>query len=75
MMTATTTIGSDQAFTCMLCGEHFTHAGRVCSSCPLAAGCDVVACPRCGYQFPRTSHLVEWARALGRRFGRKEKRS
>ena len=56
-----------EPFTCALCGASFVHAGRTCASCPLAAGCDVVACPRCGYQFPRTSRLVEWARALARR--------
>jgi Fe2+ transport system protein FeoA len=54
-------------FTCLLCGARFTHGGQVCTSCPFAAGCDVVACPRCGYQFPRSSRLVEWVRALGRR--------
>ena len=58
---------SGEAFTCALCGARFVHAGRVCTSCPLAAGCDVIACPRCGYQWPRSSLLVEWARALGRR--------
>lgn len=53
-----------EPFTCLLCGFRFSHGGRVCSSCPLAAGCDVVACPRCGYALPRTSHVVEWVRRL-----------
>jgi hypothetical protein len=64
-------------FTCLLCGVRFTHSERVCASCPLSARCDVVACPRCGYQFPRTSWLVERARSLIARLrkGRGEKRS
>jgi hypothetical protein len=66
---------ADPAFTCLLCGWRFRHAGRLCSSCPLAAGCDVVVCPRCGYALPRTSQVVEWARALGRRMGWKGRAS
>lgn len=55
------------SFTCPLCGSRFTHGTLVCVSCPLNAGCDIVKCPDCGYQFPRTSKLVEWARRLARR--------
>ena len=50
-------------FTCALCGGRFQHGLQVCSACPLSGGCDLVRCPHCGYQFPRTSALVE----LGRR--------
>jgi hypothetical protein len=52
------------AFTCGLCGRPFTHAGRACRPCPLRAGCDLVQCPHCGFQFPRASRVVEWARRL-----------
>jgi hypothetical protein len=61
--TAATTFG------CPLCGGRFSHGLQVCGSCPLNAGCDVVRCPNCGYQFPRTSKLVEWGRRIARRVG------
>ena len=47
-------------FQCGLCGLRFTHGGRVCGACPIGAGCDLVRCPGCGYQFPRGSRTVEW---------------
>lgn len=58
------------AFACSLCGCRFTHGTLVCTSCPLNAGCEIVKCPNCGFQFPRTSRLVEWARRLARRMRR-----
>lgn len=54
-------------FQCALCGGRFSHGLEVCGSCPLNQGCAVVRCPNCGYQFPRTSSLVEWGRRLARR--------
>jgi predicted amidophosphoribosyltransferase len=58
-------------FTCGLCGARFTHGGQVCGGCVLRAGCDVVRCPNCGYQFPRESRIAAW---LGRLWGREEER-
>jgi hypothetical protein len=58
-------------FTCPLCGARFTHGGQVCGGCPLAAGCDVVRCPHCSYQYPRSSWVASW---FARRFGGKEAR-
>jgi len=55
------------SFECGLCGTSFTHGERVCGACPLNAGCDLVQCPNCGYRFPRSSRLVDWARRLWRR--------
>lgn len=52
---------------CGLCGAEFTHGGQVCSSCPLGAACDLVRCPSCGYQFPRRSRIVDWARRIAGR--------
>ena len=55
-------------FTCALCGDRFTHGQQVCGTCPLSSGCDLVRCPNCGYQFPRSSRTVDWLRRLlGRR--------
>ncbi|HUC44233.1 MAG TPA: hypothetical protein VMR65_09355 [Candidatus Sulfotelmatobacter sp.] len=50
--------------TCSLCGARFTHGTLVCTSCPLNAGCEVVKCPSCGFQTPRRSRLVDWAKRL-----------
>jgi hypothetical protein len=54
-------------FTCALCGLRFTHGDRACGVCPIGAGCDLVRCPGCGYQFPRGSRTVEWLRRWWRR--------
>jgi predicted amidophosphoribosyltransferase len=54
-------------FDCPLCGATFSHGALACESCPLHLGCDVVKCPHCGYQYPRTSRIVTWARRLARR--------
>ncbi|HKF41680.1 MAG TPA: hypothetical protein VKG01_01140 [Thermoanaerobaculia bacterium] len=58
------------SFTCGLCGEVFTHGGQVCSACPMSNGCDLVKCPACGYQFPRSSRLAD---AIARLWGRLRK--
>ncbi len=62
--------GEATVFRCALCGARFTHGTLVCSTCPLNVGCEVVKCPECGYQFPRSSKIVNWLRRIGRRFGR-----
>lgn len=56
--------GAGTVFQCGLCGARFTHGGQVCGGCPLRAACNVVQCPNCGYQFPRSSHIVRWLRWL-----------
>jgi hypothetical protein len=53
---------------CALCGHEFSADDARCSpSCPLAGGCPVVCCPRCGYQTPDESRsvLVRLARKAG----------
>jgi hypothetical protein len=61
--------GGGSLFVCGLCGARFTHGDQVCGGCVLRAGCDVVRCPSCGYQFPRGSRIAAW---LGRLWGGKE---
>jgi hypothetical protein len=56
--------GDVTAFVCSLCGARFTHGTLVCRSCPLNTGCEVVKCPSCGFQFPRRSRIVDFARRL-----------
>lgn len=51
-------------FQCGLCGLRFSHGERACGSCALGAGCDLVRCPGCGYQFPRDSRLLRWLKRL-----------
>jgi hypothetical protein len=58
-------------FRCGLCGLRFTHGDRVCGACPIGAGCDLVRCPGCGYQFPRRSRTVEWLGRWWRRAARR----
>ena len=52
---------------CPLCGAGVAGGGSGCASCPLAWSCDLLCCPRCGYQFPRGSRLLAWAQRLLRR--------
>jgi hypothetical protein len=58
--------GDATAFTCPLCSARFTHGVLVCQSCPMNAGCEIVKCPSCGYQFPRRSKVLDWAKKLFR---------
>jgi Fe2+ transport system protein FeoA len=52
---------------CPLCGAGIAGGGSGCANCPLAWNCDLLRCPRCGYQFPRGSRLLTWAKRLLRR--------
>jgi DNA-directed RNA polymerase subunit RPC12/RpoP len=58
-------------FVCALCGNRFSHGGLVCGTCPMETGCALVRCPNCGFQFPRSSHIVDFFRRL---FGRVRRR-
>ncbi|HEX4825204.1 MAG TPA: hypothetical protein VFV19_12930 [Candidatus Polarisedimenticolaceae bacterium] len=51
-------------FDCPLCGARFSHGTLVCGSCPMNAGCEIVKCPSCGYQFPRRSLVLDFAKRL-----------
>jgi hypothetical protein len=44
---------------CPLCGTDFDAGGQGCRpSCPMAAGCSVICCPRCAYSFPQETGLA-----------------
>lgn len=52
---------------CPLCGAGMGAGGEAgCARCPLAFRCDLLRCASCGYQFPRGSRLLAWARRLFR---------
>ncbi len=48
---------------CPLCGLDFE--GVAChSSCPMSHGCEMVRCPRCGYEFVEEGWIVKKLRRL-----------
>jgi tRNA(Ile)-lysidine synthase TilS/MesJ len=59
-------------FTCSLCGCRFTHGGEVCSACPISRGCDLVRCPSCGFQFPRSSRAADYFGRLWKKWRREK---
>jgi hypothetical protein len=63
--------GEATVFACGLCGCRFAHGVRACGACPMSTGCELVKCPNCGFQFPRSSRVVAWARRLGAWFRRR----
>jgi rubredoxin len=52
---------------CALCGLVYEPEAASCASCPMARGCRVVRCPRCGYAVPEESSLVRLWRRITRR--------
>jgi hypothetical protein len=58
-------------FVCGLCGNQFTHSGLVCGTCPMQTACELVRCPNCGFQFPRSSRIVDFLRRVLRRAWRR----
>jgi hypothetical protein len=51
---------------CPLCGHRFTReqGTAACAGCPLARGCNLVRCPRCGYETVAESRLGRLLRKL-----------
>ncbi len=49
---------------CPLCGAGIGGGAASCASCPIAWRCDLLRCPRCGYEFPRGSRILAWAKAV-----------
>ncbi len=57
---------STTPFQCGLCGLEFAQGEGACGSCAICPGCDLVKCPRCGYQFPSGSSIVRLFQRLAR---------
>ena len=55
---------------CGFCGHEFdaSDAQSSCAACPVAGGCHMVRCPRCGYEMPPEAKLIRWLRTLRERF-------
>ncbi len=51
---------------CGFCGCEFDPAVApvACEACPVARGCHLIRCPRCGYEMPLESKLVGWLKRL-----------
>jgi len=42
-------------YRCPLCGRQFTYEeAEACLICPYALKCNLVMCPQCHYEFPKT---------------------
>lgn len=51
--------------TCPLCGFEFEQVDTLCAhGCPLGKLCNLVRCPSCAYEFPKTSQRVSWLRRM-----------
>jgi len=56
--------------TCGFCGTDFSEEAsrRACAACSLwGGGCNMVRCPRCGYEMPEEPGLVKLFRKWRRR--------
>lgn len=54
---------NDAAHECPLCNFHFV--GADChGSCPMAAGCAMIRCPRCAYEFVEDGVVARFIRRL-----------
>jgi hypothetical protein len=59
-------MSEEMDYACPLCGIDFS--GAAChSSCPLARGCAMVRCPRCGYEFVGRGRLAQLLSTLFQR--------
>jgi hypothetical protein len=59
---------------CGLCGYEFTEdqAQAACEGCPMGS-CNLLCCPRCGYEMPREPRWIKRLRELLER--RRQKRA
>jgi Fe2+ transport system protein FeoA len=57
---------TDHTYECPLCGTDF--AGAEChSACPISHGCNMIRCPRCGYEFVESGRFADMLRRWIRR--------
>jgi hypothetical protein len=58
--------------TCTCCGTEFTieESNAACSKCGSFGGCNLVMCPKCGYEQPK---LPKWLVKLSSRITSKRK--
>ena len=51
---------------CGFCGYEFKleEAAESCQACPIARGCHLIRCPRCGYEMPQEARLASGLRSL-----------
>lgn len=58
---------------CSLCGHEFDPESALapCRGCPLARGCDLVRCPKCGFETPVEPKWI--VRLRETRLGRRKK--
>jgi rubredoxin len=51
---------------CGFCGYEFNpeEAVESCRACPIASGCHLIRCPRCGYEMPQEARLIAGLRSL-----------
>lgn len=56
--------------TCTHCSHEFTisESNEACSSCGSFGGCNLVMCPKCGYEQPR---IPKWVETAARLFAKK----
>jgi Fe2+ transport system protein FeoA len=55
-----------KSYECPLCSTDFE--GATChSNCPMSNGCDMVRCPRCGYEFVESGRVLDMLRRWIRR--------
>jgi rubredoxin len=56
----------EKNYECSLCGLEFD--GASChGSCPMSRGCEMVRCPRCGYEFVQDGFVAGLFRKLLKR--------
>jgi len=58
--------------TCTHCGNDFTEeqSNEACSSCGSFGGCNLVMCPKCGYEQPR---VPKWIESLSKVFSNRKR--
>ena len=58
--------------TCTHCGNEFTieESNQACSSCGSFGGCNLVMCPKCGYEQPK---IPKWLEKIAKTFSNRKR--